>query len=256
MKPSPYCEGIAKSMSFTGQRRIVVITQSNYIPWKGYFDLIRAADELVLYDEVQFTRRDWRNRNQINTENGKIWLTIPVETSSRFHQKISDTRIADPKWAARHWKTLQRNYAHSGYFREYADDLERLYDCGDEKLLSIINKRFIEAICRWMSISTTIRWSTEFPCTSMDRTGRLVELCKALEATHYLSGPAAKNYIDVAQFSEAGIQIVYADYTGYREYSQLRGVFDHYVSVLDLLFNTGSNFGMYLKDMAVHFPAI
>lgn len=232
-------------------RRIILITQSNYIPWKGYFDLIRAADEMILYDEVQFTRRDWRNRNQIKTDCGKSWLTIPVESSSRYYQRVCETRIADPRWTVRHWKNIQRTYAQASYFDYYAKDLALLYERTQDVMLSEINKRFIDAICRWMGIFTPIRWSTEFPRVSMDRTGRLVELCEALGSTHYLSGPAARNYIDEAQFIAAGIQIIYANYTGYPEYNQLHGTFDHNVSALDLLLNTGPNMRKYLIDVTI-----
>jgi hypothetical protein len=88
--------------------KCVAIVQSSYIPWKGYFDLIRAADEFILLDDVQFTKRDWRSRNRIKTKDGLYWLTIPVQTSGRYQQRIMDTTIADPTWSERHWQTIQR----------------------------------------------------------------------------------------------------------------------------------------------------
>ena len=101
--------------------------QSNYIPWKGYFDLIHAVDEFILYDDAQFTRRDWRNRNQIKTPRGVEWLTIPVAVKGRYHQKIRETRVSDPAWGAAHWATLAHNYGKAPYFREYAPRFEALY---------------------------------------------------------------------------------------------------------------------------------
>src|SRR5208283_1807000 len=85
--------------------------QSNYIPWKGYFDIINRVDEFMLYDDAQYTRRDWRNRNKIKTPRGLRWLTIPVRVKGKFHQKICETEISDPGWAAGHWQTLRQNYA-------------------------------------------------------------------------------------------------------------------------------------------------
>src|SRR3954469_24364981 len=105
----------------------IAILQSSYIPWKGYFDLIRAVDEFVLYDDMQFTRRDWRNRNRIKTPKGAEWLTIPVETKGNYHQAIKDTRIADPGWGQDHWKSIRQNYARAPFFKEYAPRLEPLF---------------------------------------------------------------------------------------------------------------------------------
>ena len=96
----------------------VLITQSNYIPWKGYFDAIAIADEFVVYDDMQYTRRDWRNRNLIKTKNGLEWLTIPVEVKGKYFQKIRDTKISDPKWAIKHWSIISQNYAKAKYFNE------------------------------------------------------------------------------------------------------------------------------------------
>ena len=101
----------------------VAIVQSNYVPWKGYFDLIGMVDEFVLLDEVQFTRRDWRNRNKIKTPQGLTWLTIPVVSKGKYEQKISETRISDPGWCEKHWRTLQQNYRKAAGYEEVADTI-------------------------------------------------------------------------------------------------------------------------------------
>src|SRR5438046_4323553 len=98
--------------------RKAAIVQSNYIPWKGYFDLIRRVDEFILYDDVQYTRRDWRNRNLIKTPQGLRWLTIPVEVKGKYYQSIRDTKIADPVWAASHWQTIVHNYGRAPHVRD------------------------------------------------------------------------------------------------------------------------------------------
>src|SRR4051794_2136586 len=129
-----------------GTKRVAIL-QSNYIPWKGYFDLIKQVDEFILFDTAQYTRRDWRNRNRIKTSNGVIWLTIPVEVKGRYTQSIQDTRISDPRWAENHWRTLLHSYARSAHFADYKGVFERLYlDC-EEPFLSQVNYRFIKAIC-------------------------------------------------------------------------------------------------------------
>jgi hypothetical protein len=224
----------------------IAITQSNYIPWKGYFDSIAYVDLIILYDDAQYTRRDWRNRNYIKTPSGLKWLTIPVEVKGKYHQKINETLISDPNWTEIHWKTLLQNYSRSPEFKVFADRLKNLYETSQSPFLSEINFTFITTICQWMDINTSIRHSSEFRLVN-GKSERLVDLCQQVGATDYFSGPAAKAYIDVNLFDEAGIKIHYWDYSGYPEYPQMHGSFEHNVSILDLFLNTGSQYKQYLK---------
>jgi hypothetical protein len=229
--------------------KTIAVVQSNYIPWKGYFDLINCSDEFILLDDVQYTRRDWRNRNRIKTRNGVQWLTIPVEVSGRYQQKIKDTKVAHQQWRQTHWTTVQHSYAHAPYFAQYRDCFEALYRDGREEFLSEINFKFLAGICSLLNISTTLSWSMDYPHRE-GRTERLLDLCCHAEATRYLSGPTAKQYMDDAAFAEAGIAIDYMDYSGYPEYDQLFPPFDHQVSILDLLFNVGPSAPRWLKSFA------
>ena len=215
----------------------VAIVQSCYIPWKGYFDLINLADEFILYDDRQYTRRDWRNRNRIKTAQGTKWLTIPVEVKGRYHQRIDQTRISDPGWAELHWKTLQHAYATAPHFDEYRSTLEALYATSG-RMLSAINRRFLDALCEVLGIGTKLSWSTDYIAEGA-KTERLVNLCIAADANVYLSGPRAREYLEEERFSDAGILLEYIDYTGYPEYPQPHPPFDHNVTILDLLFSTG-----------------
>lgn len=229
--------------------RTVAIVQSNYIPWKGYFDLIRLSDQLILYDEVQYTRHDWRNRNRIKTPSGIKWLTIPVLYDGDDPPPISAAEVADRRWAVKHWRSLQQNYARAPRFAEVATAIEDTYQaCADEPRLSRINRAFIEVVCRLLRIETEITWSSDLPVDpqSAGKTSRLVDLCRRAGAHRYLSGPAARDYLDEAQFGAAGIEVEYMDYAGYPEYAQLHGEFEHRVTVLDLLFHTGSEAPGYL----------
>jgi hypothetical protein len=230
-------------------RKRVAIVQSSYIPWKGYFDLIRAADEFILLDDVQFTRRDWRSRNRIKTQHGLAWLTIPVRTKGLYHQRIQDTYVADPRWGETHWATLRANYARAPFFREYEEKIAALYvpRSGDERL-SDVNVRFITAACALLGITTPITWSTDHGAPA-GKNERLIELCRKAGADEYLSGPSAREYIDEAQFTAAGIQVRFVDYGGYREYPQPWPPFEHHVSVLDLLFSVGPDAPQYLKAL-------
>jgi hypothetical protein len=212
--------------------------QSNYVPWKGYFDLINGVDEFILFDDVQYTRRDWRNRNRIKTARGPQWLTIPVEVKGKYFQRIDETRVADKRWPRTHWESIRHAYAKARHFAAYRPVFEEIYLGMDEDLLSRINHRFLTAVCGLLGIRTPLTWSADYGGEG-DKSDRLVHLCQRAGAGEYLSGPAARCYLDENLFRQAGIAVRYADYAGYPEYEQLFAPFDHHVSVLDLLFNEG-----------------
>lgn len=212
----------------------------------GYFDLIASVDQFVLLDEVQYTRRDWRNRNRIKTAEGAQWLTIPVETKGRFYQKISETRVGDPKWSQRHWNTIQTFYGRAAYFARYRGLFEELYLGNREVFLSRINRRFLEAICAELGLRTLLIDSAEFDLIT-GRSERLLGICRQSGATTYLSGPAARGYLDEELFADAGIEVRWADYSGYKEYRQLYPPFVPDLSIVDLIFNEGPNARHFLK---------
>lgn len=225
----------------------IAITQSNYIPWKGYFDTILNVDEFVLYDDVQYTRRDWRNRNQIKTGQGLFWLTIPVEVKGKYFQSINETVVSEPSWNIKHWKTLQANYAKAPFFEQYKDFFEALYLECNETHLSKINHRFLTAICNLLEIKTKISWSSDYDLVG-DKTERLLNICLQSKATDYYSGPAAKSYLDESLFTKNGVSVHWCDYSNYSEYPQLFPPFEHAVSVIDLIFNTGPSAKSYFKN--------
>jgi hypothetical protein len=229
------------------QKRVAIV-QSSYIPWKGYFDLIRAADEFILLDDVQFTKRDWRSRNRIKTKDGLHWLTIPVHTKGRYLQTIADTTVSDPEWAQRHWQTIRTAYARAPYFDAYAGPIAALYQEPLPNRLSEINHAFITAIGRALEVTTPITWSSEYHPVE-GRNERLVDLCVKAGATEYLSGPAAAGYVDHEAFAAAGVSVTFADYSGYPEYEQPHPPFESAVSALDLLFCTGPHARDYMKDV-------
>jgi hypothetical protein len=223
----------------------VVILQSNYIPWKGYFDLMRFADEFVILDEVQFTQQDWRNRNVVKTQQGLQWLTIPVKASGK--QTIDEIEVSKPNWHIRHWKTISQNLRRAAHFDRYEVELHQAFlAAGEIPLLSHINLHFLKRICEWLDIRTRITSSSEYPAPS-ERTERLVSICQQAKASEYVSGPAAKDYLNEERFKEAGIAVHWFDYTGYPEYPQLYGPFEHRVTVLDLILNTGPDARRYLE---------
>jgi len=224
----------------------IAIVQSNYIPWKGYFDLIRSVDEFVLFDDVQYTRRDWRNRNRIKTPQGLAWLTIPVQTTGQYLALIKDIEVTDDAWAREHWKTIVATYAQALHFKAFAARFEPLYLGSTETHLSRINHTWLQAACEMLEIPTRFTWSMDYDVVA-GRTERLVSICQQAGASTYVSGPSARGYIDDAAFQAAGIELLYFDYAGYPEYPQLHGPFTHQVSVVDLLCHTGADARQYLR---------
>ncbi len=215
--------------------------------------MINLVDEFILYDDRQYTKRDWRNRNQIKTAQGKHWLTIPVRVKGRFEQRIDETMITEPDWGERHWKTIAQAYSGAPHFKRYRDDIAGLYSSSGDELLSQVNRRFLEGMCRLLGIQTRMTWSTEYEAAG-DRTERLVSLCMQAGAQEYLSGPSARAYIEEERFREAEIGVVYMDYSGYPEYPQLHGAFDHAVSIIDLLFNAGPEAPRFMKSFKAPTP--
>ncbi len=226
----------------------IAILQSNYIPWKGYFDLIASVDEFILYDDMQFTRRDWRNRNQIKTAQGLQWLTVPVKVKGKYEQTIRETEIDGSQWASSHWKSLSLNYRRAKYFDEISTWLQPLYETPPEASISQLNRRFIVAVSEYLGIRTKIANSWDYVLKD-GKSERLADLCIQAGATEYISGPAAKNYLDEQIFADQGIGVTWFDYTGYPEYPQLWGEFVHAVSILDLLFNCGPQSRLNMKHL-------
>ena len=226
--------------------KIVAILQSNYIPWKGYFDLINRCDVFVLYDDMQYTKNDWRNRNKIQTKQGLKWLTIPVR-QEKLSQRINETKISDARWSRKHWATITHNYTKAKYFNDYKGLFEDLYLNMQEQFLSEVNYRFIVAINKIIGIDTVLKKSSEFKLIQ-GKSERLLDICKTLGANVYLSGPTAMDYLDVQLFKQEGVDVVWMNYDNYRVYKQLHQPFEHGVSILDLIFNEGPESKNYLKN--------
>lgn len=243
-------EGLSGVVASEGRSsKRIAILQSSYIPWKGYFDIIRAVDEFVLLDEAQFTRRDWRNRNRIKTAHGPIWLSIPVHSKGRRTQAIDESVIAGP-WAEKHWTSLQMSYGRAPYFRALAPAVQALYARAEgEPKLSAVNALFLRGLCEIIGITTPITTSRDYAAQGT-RTDRIVSICRGAGASHYLSGPSAKAYLETEKFAAAGIGLSFTDYAGYPEYPQSHGAFEHHVSILDLLFHTGPDAAHYMRQFA------
>jgi len=215
----------------------VAVIQSNYIPWKGYFDIIHDVDLFIFHDDLQYTKNDWRNRNRIKTPKGPTWLSIPVGTDE--HRQICAVELRDPAWARKHWEQIRRHYSAAPYFADYQDFLERTYLATSWRTLSELNQHLIRTVSRdILGIPTQFADSREYALTKRKQ-DRVLELLLKTGTHVYVSGPSARDYIDEAYFRDNGIEVVWKSYGGYPEYPQFHPPFDHAVTILDLLFHTG-----------------
>jgi len=226
------------------------MAQSNYIPWKGYFDMIRRADLFVFYDDVQFTKEDWRNRNKIKTRRGTEWLTIPCGPA--LDRRICDVTLASAHWQAKHWRTVRHNYSRAAHFKTYAPLFEELYLARPWPLLIDANRAFTTRICREiLDIHTPFADSRDWVLPPQKRKQeRWLQLLKIIGAQRFVIGPTARNYIDAAEearIAAEGIELLWMDYEGYPEYRQLHPPFEHRVSVIDLILNEGPAAPRFMK---------
>jgi len=224
-------------------RRVAVI-QSNYLAWKGYFDIIHDVDLFVFYDDVQYTKNDWRNRNKIKTAKGLQWITIPV--GSHIHRLICDVEITHNDWQRKHWEFISNHYGGAPHFARYEGFFRSVYLENEWRNLSQLNQWLIRSIARdFLGIRTEFGESRQYNPEG-ERQDRLLDLLRKVGADYYVSGPAAKKYIEPRRFEEMRIGLGWKSYSGYPEYPQPFPPFEHGVSIIDVLFNVGPDAPYYI----------
>ncbi len=227
---------------------ITAVIQPSYIPWRGYFEFIKRADLFVFYDDVQYDKHGWRNRNQVFGPAGKQWLTIPVSTKGNISEQIPINQVKinwNTKWAKKHLNCLRSVYGKAPHFRTYEPLLEEYYARKDV-LLSDFTIDFTKAIAKELGIDNTEYVLSSTLSSSGAKTERLLQVLKQVGCTHYLSGPTAKDYLDEALLEKEGITWEYMTYN-YPEYPQLKEPFNGSLSILDLLFMAGPNASDYFQ---------
>lgn len=219
--------------------KTVAILQPNYIPWRGYFDLMAQVDEFILYDDTQYTRRDWRNRNKIMLNGKETWLTIPVDVSGKYDQLICDVRIADVKWQKQHLQSLRHAYAKAPHFDAVHDLLSLGYESQCYRWLLDADAAFLTLVRDYLGLQTRISFASDYRAPGR-KTEKLVSLCEAAGATHYISGPAAQSYIEPQLFAAAGIHLSYITYPPYPRYAHVSDYAPN-MSILDALAHCGAD---------------
>lgn len=222
----------------------IFINQSIFIPWKGFFDNIAAADLYVVYDSVDFNPRSFRNRNKIMTSQGSKFITIPTKKMPRG-TSINQIEIADRNWGQACWKTIEHNYKKAPFFNLYKDTFQSLFTETEDRRITNINVKFIRAICALLNINTPITPDTEYDFVG-DKSEKLLSICLQSNAETYLSGPGAEDYLNIELFKQNNIAVEFADYEKYPVYTQVYRPFSHHVSILDMLFNLGPSIKQYM----------
>ena len=217
--------------------KTIAISQSNYLPWAGYFKLIDSVDEFIFFDEVQYTRRDWRNRNKIILDKKIKWLSLSVENKGNFKEQINKIKVSDKNWKEKHMQILTYAYKKYPYFDKVIKFLDEILD-KEEIFLSKINQKTIINIAKFLGIKTKFYNSVDltlFNQTKSDASSRLVEICKIRKANKYISGPAAKNYLNLSKFELEDIKINWFDYNTKKE------MIDENLSIIHMLMKHGKN---------------
>jgi hypothetical protein len=217
---------------------VIGILQPGYLPWLGFFEQLYRSDVFVIYDDVQYDKEGWRNRNRIKTAKGIQWLTIPVLIKFEEHTLINEVKINDTvNWRKKHLFSIKQNYSKAPFFKEYLPLFEEAYS-KDWKYLIDIDMYFILKLAECLGMGDKKITLSSALNIKGDRIGRLVNICKYFNAGIFYEGVAGKNYINEESFMEQGIRVEYQDYK-HPIYHQLYGEFIPYLSIIDLLFNHG-----------------
>jgi hypothetical protein len=227
--------------------RTLVVLQPSYLPWLGYFDQIRRSDIFVFYDTAAYDKNGWRNRNRIKSQSGQpLWLTVPVQAhlGSRIMDVQIDSRSA---WARKHVQSIAQNYPRTPYIEACLPELEELL-ARPWRSISDLAIETVFLLCRWLGVEGEFLRASELTLKG-DRSERLLNLCRDLGATHYLSGDSARAYLDVGLFHSNQVEVIWQNFA-HPVYTQKNGPFISHLSALDLVLNCGPESADILKDKA------
>lgn len=230
-----------------------VILQPSYIPWRGYFHQIYEADVFVFYDDVQYDKRGWRNRNRIKSAQGSLWLTIPVHAAGCQIHKTPVNQIAidwSQNWDEKHRLSLKHAYGKAPFYAQFESLLEPHFQHRPELLADLTIDLTVTLAHALGIVHTRFLRASHFNVSGA-KTDRLLAILEKVGANHYISGPSAQDYIEIQKFEERGITFEYMKYD-YPVYPQLHPPFDPQVSVLDLLFMTGPEAPNYIWGKPCH----
>lgn len=214
------------------------ILQPGYLPWLGFFEQMYKSDIFVIYDDVQYDKEGWRNRNRIKTANGVQWLTVPVLMKFEDRPFIKEVKIDNKfPWRKKHITSIRQNYSKAPFYNKYIEIFEEAYSREWEFLINL-DIYFILQLTKCLGMENKKIITSSSLNVTGNKIERLINICKLFNADTFYEGAAGRNYIDETLFNKEGIRVEFQNYK-HPIYSQLYGDFIPYLSVIDLLFNNG-----------------
>ena len=225
--------------------KTIGIHQPNFLPYGGFFKKVMLSDIFVILDNAQFSKSDFHNRNRIKSNNGALWITIPVKTSGKLAQLITETEMIDNiPWRKKHLKSFEQYYRKAPFFNTVFPLIEEVYNF-DTANLAEFNINIITKFSEYLKIGTELRTASTLTAAGHS-TERLVNICKELSGGKYLYGEGGKNYMDLSLFEEAGIEPELCAFHP-DPYPQRGDGFEPNLSIVDIMFNLGEGTYEFLK---------
>lgn len=218
--------------------------QSSFIPWRGYFNLIRTVDKFIFYENTQYTRRDWRNRNKIKTSNGVAWITVPIQSKGNYETKLCDIKLSETPWRKKQLSLIQHAYKKTPFFDDIYPIISEVIEDNSVNGLSDLNIALIKNICRYLGFKTEFIIDTDLidqTFINLSKTEKLLYFCQVTNSKQYFTGPSAANYMETSILTNAKVDVIFFEYQQAKFYDQLWGKFEKDLSILDLLFNLGDD---------------
>ena len=224
--------------------------QPNFFPWIGYYEIIKFVDIFLVLDDVQYTKRDWRNRNYINFNGKKTIVTIPVESKSKIFQKINQTKIYGKEWFDNFFKTIKYSYGKTTHYDLILPLLKSIIR-KEEIYLSKLTISSLTETMKFLELKNNILFTSNSKINpDLEKNQRIIELCKRFKITNYLTGPNALDYLDLFMFKKNNISLEIAEYPKQINYVKDNNyLFLNNLSIIDLLFHRGKESKMYLQEI-------
>ena len=217
--------------------KTVVILQPGYLPWLGFYEQMVRSDAFVYFDDAQYSKESWRNRNRIKTPQGAQWLTVPVLLKGRGFPPIREVEIDNTQsWKRSHLGSIVQNYRKAPHFQWAYDALEEVYANLWERLIDL-DVALVDTTRQLLGLDRTVVFSSQLGVEG-EGTERLVGISRAVGADQFYEGAVGEGYVDMKAFDAAGIRVEFQRYD-HPVYPQLHGAFLSHLSIIDLLFNCG-----------------
>ncbi|WP_333600053.1 WbqC family protein [Flavobacterium sp.] len=232
----------------------LAVMQPYLFPYIGYFQLINAADKFVVYDDVNFIKQGWINRNSILVGGQAFLFTVPLENQSSF-QKINETFLNQkfyPSWADKFLKTIEQNYKKAPFFTDVFPMLKKILQTENQSIAGLAVSS-IKSVAEYIGIATEfVDSSVNYNNQNLSAQTRVLDICTQEKASQYINLSGGMALYSKSDFSEKGIELQFIQ-SERIEYSQFNDNFVPNLSIIDILmFNEVSK----IKDFLNHYKLL